>query len=112
MRLLERRAGKRLIIRGNENLHLEEVNLRELFDLDEINDAAPVKAGQVLKVLIEGAHTTNNGDGIARVDGFVLDIPGGASYLGREVPVEVTRVYRTFARARLLDDAGKFSRHT
>ncbi|MDK2894314.1 MAG: ribonuclease [Moorella sp. (in: firmicutes)] len=105
LRLLERRAGKQLIIKGAENLHLEEVNLRELFDLDEINNAAPVKAGQILKVTIEGAHTTNNGDGIARVDGFVLDIPGGASYLGREVPVEVTRVYRTFARARLLNDA-------
>ncbi|WP_406677910.1 Rne/Rng family ribonuclease [Moorella sp. ACPs] len=106
LRLLERRAGKKLIIKGNENIHLEEVHLRELFDLDEINSlAAPVKAGQILKVTIEGAHTTNNGDGIARVDGFVLDIPGGASYLGQEVPIEVTRVYRTFARARLLNDA-------
>ncbi|QGP92449.1 Ribonuclease G [Neomoorella glycerini] len=106
LRLLERRAGKKLIIKGKENFHLEEVNVRELFDLDEINNlATPVKAGQILKVTIEGAHTTNNGDGIARVDGFVLAIPGGASYLGQEVPVEVTRVYRTFARARLLADA-------
>ncbi|KYH31818.1 Rne/Rng family ribonuclease [Neomoorella mulderi] len=106
LRLLERRAGKKLIIKGKENFHLEEVNVRELFDLDEINNlATPVKAGQVLKVTIEGVHTVNGGDGIARVDGFVLDIPGGASYLGQEVPVEVTRVYRTFARARLLADA-------
>ncbi|MGI6285303.1 Rne/Rng family ribonuclease [Neomoorella humiferrea] len=106
MRLLEQRAGKKLIIKGNEDLHVEEVRLIEIFDRREIAElAAPVKAGQVLKVTIEGIHTVNLDDGIARVDGFVLNIPGGAAYLGQEVPVEITRVYRTYARARIVDDA-------
>ena len=104
LRLYERRAGKKLIIKGNENFHREEVRLRELFDQREIDNlAAPVKIGQVLKVTIEGVHTGNGDDGIARVNGFVLDIPGGASFLGQEVQVEVVRVYRTYARARLLE---------
>ncbi|OIQ08589.1 ribonuclease G [Moorella thermoacetica] len=106
LRTLERRAGKKLIIKGNENFHLEEVRLRELFDREEIDNlSTPVKVGQVLQVTIEGVHTGNGGDGIARVAGFVLDIPGGAAYLGREVPVEITRVFRTYARARLLANA-------
>jgi len=104
LHMLERRVGKKLIIKGNENFHLEEVRQRELFAAEEINNLSmPVKVGEVLEVVIEGVHTTNSSDGIARVGGFVLEIINGASFVSRRVPVEVIQVFRTYARARLLE---------
>lgn len=106
LRMLERRAGKKMIIKGNELFHHEEIRLRELFSEEEINNLSmPVKAGEVLQVTIEGVHASNSNDGIARVEGFVIDISDGAPFVGREVTVEITRVFRTYARARLLEDA-------
>lgn len=49
---------------------------------------APVKEGEELDVKVEGVG--EKGDGIARVDGFVLFIPGVRE--GDEVRVKVTKV--------------------
>ena len=49
---------------------------------------APVKEGEEIDVKIEGVG--EKGDGITRVDGFVLFIPGVK--VGDEVRVKVTRV--------------------
>ena len=51
---------------------------------------APVKVGEELDVKIEGVG--EKGDGIARVQGFVLFVPGVKE--GDEVRVSVTRVLR------------------
>ncbi|MDK2821017.1 MAG: ribonuclease [Clostridia bacterium] len=106
LRILERRTNKKLIIKGNDDFHLEEVKLRELFEQEEVkNLSTPVKVGQVLEVTIEEPHAINGIDGIARIAGFVLDIPNGASFLGKKVLVEVVKVFRTYAQARLLANA-------
>jgi len=49
---------------------------------------APVQEGQELDVKIEAVG--EKGDGIARVDGFVLFVPGTKT--GDEVKIKVTRV--------------------
>jgi predicted RNA-binding protein with TRAM domain len=49
---------------------------------------APVKDGQEIDVKIDGVG--EKGDGIARVDGFVLFIPGVRE--GDEVRVKITKV--------------------
>lgn len=103
LRRLEKRAGRRIIIKGSETLHLEDVRMRPVFDQSEIEElAVPVRAGQVLEVEVEEPHAANAGHGIARVQGFVLDIAGAGPLVGQTVEVEVTRVARTYARARLL----------
>lgn len=107
LRELERRAGKQLIIKGVESFHLENFQVRGVFTQREINDlAVPVKVGQVLELKVEEPHAVNAYDGIARLHGFVLDIEGAGTYVGEQVLVEVTRVYRTYARAKLLGSAG------
>ncbi|MDD4334939.1 MAG: TRAM domain-containing protein [Desulfotomaculaceae bacterium] len=37
---------------------------------------------------------------MARVNGFILDIEGAAAFIGETIPVEVSKVYRTYAKAR------------
>lgn len=56
----------------------------------DFGKVAPVKVGDELDVKVDGVG--EKGDGIARVEGFVLFIPGVNE--GDEVRIRVTRVLR------------------
>ncbi|NYT03028.1 MAG: TRAM domain-containing protein [Methanosarcinales archaeon] len=55
--------------------------------------AAPVEVGKEYEVKIE--DIAREGDGIARVEGFVIFVPG--TKVGDQVTVQVDRVMRRFA---------------
>jgi len=59
----------------------------------------PVDEGDIVEVEIEDLGS--KGDGIARVDGFVVFVPGGE--VGESYDVEVTSVGRKFAFAEITD---------
>ena len=101
---LEQRTGKRLYIRGSTVQHIETVTMRPLYDQADIQAGGfqPVKPGQVLEVKVEEPHVNKLNDGIARLNGFIVDIEGAGSLVGEIVPVEVSKVYRTYARAKLV----------
>ncbi|NLK52012.1 MAG: Rne/Rng family ribonuclease [Syntrophomonadaceae bacterium] len=104
LRQLEQQAGKQFIIKGRDNFHLEHVEIKSLYGQQEIEDLSmPVKVGQVLEVRVEEPHIINGYDGIARLNGYVLDIEGAGAAVGDIVCIEVMRVFRTYARARLLE---------
>lgn len=65
---------------------------------DGADRVAPVKVGQELDVKIEGVG--EKGDGIAKVNGFVLFVPGVRA--GDEVRIKVTRVLNKVGFAELL----------
>jgi len=103
LRDLEARTGKTLYIRGSAEQHIESVTVRPIYDQADIkSNNLPVKPGQVLEVLVEEPHTSNINDGIARISGFILDIEGGGPMVGETVAIEVDRVFRTYARAKLI----------
>ena len=103
LRELEGRTGKSLYIRGSAEHHIESVTMRPLHDQADIKaHVLPVKNGQVLEVRVEEPHVNNINDGIARVDGFILDIEGAGSRVGQNVAIEVSKVFRTYAKAKLL----------
>ncbi|MDO7786246.1 Rne/Rng family ribonuclease [Desulforamulus aquiferis] len=103
LRELEQRTGKNLYIRGSATHHLEQVTIRPLSDQDEItSQTLPVKAGEVIEVKVVEPHISNMNDGIARLDGFIIDIEGGGYLVGEVVSVEVTKVHRTYAKARII----------
>ena len=60
----------------------------------------PVKEGDVLTVKIEGVGSS--GDGLARVKGFVIFVPGAR--MEEEVKVRVTKVSRKVGFAEKVDD--------
>lgn len=102
---LERELGKAIYVKGNSECHVEEVYLKALGSRAEVEaKALPVRPGQVLELKVEEPHVTNPIDGIARVDGYVIDIEGGGGLVGRSVHVEVTRAFRTYAKARMLQE--------
>ncbi|MCG0240014.1 MAG: Rne/Rng family ribonuclease, partial [Firmicutes bacterium] len=103
LRELERELGKAIYIRGNAALKVDETQIRALGSRAEVEARAlPVRPGQVLELEVEEPHVHNPGDGIARVDGYVVDIEGAGGLVGQRVRVEITRAFRTYARARLL----------
>ncbi|HHT64382.1 MAG: Rne/Rng family ribonuclease [Bacillota bacterium] len=100
LRILEQRTGKRIVIKGVPGMRMEETMIRPAYDPEETEkNAVPVQVGQKLKVKVEEPHAGNYLDGIARVDGFVIDIEEGGALLGQEVWVEISRVFRTHAKA-------------
>ena len=102
LRELEGKIEKSLYIRGDTTHHIETVTMRPLFDQADIKDTLPVKPGEVLEVLVEEPHANNVNDGIARVNGFILDVEGAGYLVGETVPVEVSKLYRTYAKAKLV----------
>jgi len=104
LRELERATGKSVFVRGSAELHLEAMNLKAVGTRQEVEaKACPVREGEVLEVQIEEPHVTNPWDGIARIEGYVIDVEGAGTRVGERVRVEITKAFRTFARARLVD---------
>lgn len=100
---LEQRHGKYIFIKGKDDLHPEEIRIKAVGSRIKLeNFAMPVREGQIVDVIIEEAHITNPNDGIARVDGYVIDVEEGANLLGSKVKVQINKTYRTYAKARLI----------
>jgi ribonuclease G len=103
LRELEKETGRNIFIRGAESLHLEEMNVKAIGTKEEIAEKAiPVHVGDILEVLVEEPHDKNPSDGIARREGFVIDIEGAGGLVGEKVTVEVIACHRTYAKARLI----------
>lgn len=104
LRALENETGKSIFIRGSDQCHIENLVVRTAGSRTDVEaKALPVRTGQVLEVKVEEPHVSNLWDGIARVEGYVLDVEGGAKLVGERVKVEVTKVHRTYAKARVID---------
>jgi ribonuclease G len=104
LRQLEQELGKTIYVRGNDALGIEETHLKVLGSRAEVEaQALPVRPGEVLDLTVAEVHITNAADGIARLNGYVIDIAGAGDKVGQVVRVEVTRAYRTYAKARLVD---------
>jgi predicted RNA-binding protein with TRAM domain len=69
--------------------------VNELFGVEETPKTAPIKEGEEYEVKIE--DTGKEGDGITRIEGFVVFVPDTA--VGDEVKVRITSVRRRFAFA-------------
>ncbi len=63
-----------------------------MFD-NNTESTAPVDAGETYEVTIE--DIAREGDGIARVEGFVIFVPN--TQVGDNVTIKVTKVLRKFA---------------
>lgn len=72
---------------------------RRRFNDRQFDDAPkPVETGKEYDVSI--TETSRQGDGIARVDGFVIFVKGGQP--GQDAKIKITQVGRRFATAELV----------
>ncbi|HKM39132.1 MAG TPA: Rne/Rng family ribonuclease [bacterium] len=102
---LEKEVGIPVQVRGMESLHSGDFTLVPLASKKELLAVAtPVRAGQIITATIEERHLANSEDGVARVEGFVIRVEGGAALVGQTVQLKITTVLRTYAKAQLLED--------
>ena len=71
-----------------------------MFGVEETPKTAPIKEGEEYDVKIE--DTGKEGDGITRIEGFVVFVPDTA--VGDEVKVRITSVRRRFAFAEKISE--------
>lgn len=96
-------TGKAVFFRGESSRALKEHAVLLAGDAAQVSRAAlPVARGDVYTLLVEARHNTREADGIARVEGYVVQIADAAGWVGERVAVEITKVHKTFATARIL----------
>ncbi|HEY8462628.1 MAG TPA: Rne/Rng family ribonuclease [Bacillota bacterium] len=99
----ERSLNKAIYIKGQEHLDLNQVRLLASGTRSEIEALAlPVREGEELEVKISETHITNSGDGIARIEGYVIDVEGAADFVGKLVRVLIAKTYKTYAKAKIV----------
>lgn len=103
LKKLEEQTGRSVYVRGAESCHPEEMKIVAMGNREDVErQALPVKEGDVLELKIEEPHVSNAKDGIARVEGYVIDVEAGGRFVGDTAKVEIVKAYRTYARARLM----------
>lgn len=103
LRELEKELARTIFIRGNSEVHLEAMSLKVLGTKEEVEERAlPVKTGDLIDLRVDEAHATNPTDGIARMDGYVIDIENGGPMVGKVVKTKIIKAFRTYAKGRLV----------
>ncbi|HEY8497970.1 MAG TPA: Rne/Rng family ribonuclease [Limnochordales bacterium] len=103
LRRLESETGKVIYVRGSDDVHMEQMRVVTVGSRREVEEMAlPVREGQVVDLEVEEPHVSNPRDGIARLQGYVVDIEGGARHVGQKLRVEITKVFRTYAKGRVV----------
>lgn len=103
LKRLEAETGKSIYVRGSETVHLEDMRVLTVGSRAEVEQQAlPVREGQVVDLQVEEPHVNNPHDGIARLEGYVVDIEGGGRHVGQKLKVEITKVFRTYAKGRVV----------
>ena len=105
LKQLETTLKKEIVIRGKENLGLEEYKLEPFHgNIYSEQQWVPVEEEQLLNLLILEPHGQRVKDGIARIAGFVIEVEDGAKLVGKQVLVEVKKVFRTYAKGIVVKD--------
>jgi len=100
---LEEELGKHIYIKGSRDVHPEEIVIKAVGDLKEVESRAlPVKEGEVLELPIEEQHETNPRDGIARIEGYIVDIEGAGGMVGSKKTVKIYKTFKTYAKGKII----------
>lgn len=101
---IEHSLNKTIFIKGQETLLRDQVRLLASGLKCEIETMAlPVREGSELDLLITESHIANPGDGIGRIEGYVINVEGAASFAGKKVRTLITRTYKTYAKGRMIN---------
>ncbi|MFZ7101842.1 MAG: Rne/Rng family ribonuclease [Peptococcaceae bacterium] len=104
LKQLENRLNKKVVVRGRNNLKIDQYKIQAIYGAQELaNQIIPVEENQLIKVLVEEPHSQRPRDGIARIEGYVIDIESGGKLVGQKIIVEIIKVYKTYAKASIIN---------
>ncbi len=97
---LESITKKYLAIKSEQNIGLDSFIIEAEGSVAEIIEVSkPFKVGDIMDIVIEEPYSHNRSDGLARLQGYVLQVVGGRKYIGSKVTVEITAISKTSAIA-------------
>lgn len=103
LKTLEEMTSKTIFVKGDDSVK------RDFYELSSGDkgvlkkEAYPVRVGERLLVTITDSHARNGDNGVARVDGLIVECLDCNSLIGQTVEVEIVEMQRTSALARLVD---------
>jgi ribonuclease G len=100
LKKLEDNTCKEIIIIGDDDFHLEHVEVRGISNKERVK-YMPVKEGDIINILVEDVQMGNGQNGIGRINGYVISIINGANFIGQKVDVKIIKAYKTYARGEL-----------
>lgn len=99
---LEKETGKKIFIRGSLQMNPDEYKITLSGPVDEVERAAiPVSVGEIHTLYIDSVHNNRPQDGVTRIEGYVIQVEQAGNLVGKKATFEITKVHRTFARAKL-----------
>jgi ribonuclease G len=105
---LEGETGKLFHFTGSESLKLDHFDVVMEGTKAEVSEAAiPFEVGDEVLVQIVEPHMYNVDDAVAKVDGYIISVVGGGSYVGEKHLVRISDAGRTAATAFLVGEDGE-----
>jgi ribonuclease G len=99
---LEQQTGRYFHFEGSEGLPLDHFAVTMEGTRDEIEErAVPFRAGEEVHVHIVEPHMYNPDDGVAKIDGYLIDVVNGIAFVGEKKLVRIEQAGRTSAVAAL-----------
>lgn len=103
LRALENLTRKHIIIKGDDNLPMDELVVVSKGTYKDIEEASkPFKIGDCLDLFIEETYLHNSEDALARIDGYIIQIVGGKKFIGKRVTVQIRNISKTSAVAEII----------
>jgi len=101
---LEEQYNKTIFVKGNLDLHPEDIKIKAIGSKEDIQKIAlPVKEGDILEVTIEEPHSSNPADGIARLEGYVVNIDNAGDKVGETETIEIYKTFKTYSKAHIIN---------
>jgi ribonuclease G len=102
---LEQQTGRYFHFEGSEGLPLDHFAVTLEGTHGEIEErAVPFRAGEEVHVDIVEPHMYNPDDGVAKIDGYLIDVVNGIAFVGEKKLVRIEQAGRTSAIAALTGD--------
>ncbi len=100
---IEEETGKRFHFEGTEALPIDHMEVVMAGSVDEVAERAlPFREGDEVLVELVEPHMYNEGDAVAKLDGYVIAVRGAADLVGQKALVRIERVGRSSAEASLV----------
>src|SRR5262249_53336775 len=105
---LEAQTGRSFLFEGSEGLALDHFAITFQGSRAEVEERAlPFREGDEVLVEIVEPHMYDEDDAVAKIDGYIISIAGGAAHVGEKRMGRIDQVGRRAASALLLDGSGE-----
>ena len=101
---LEATTGKRYFFEGSEGLPADHLDLLLAGSIEQVEErAVPFRPGEELMVELVEPHMFNDGDAVAKIDGYIVSVRGGGRRVGERLMVRIEKAGRNEAEAVILE---------